>query len=90
MKENIREILEELVIATFVQERDKELVDQALQDILAEVEGIIDIKALVKTQLPYPATFTLASPDGVINKITLSYEAAEVICAQMRERLKDV
>ena len=39
----------------------------------------IEVEKIAKIQLPYPATFTKASPDGTVNEITLSYEAAQAI-----------
>lgn len=49
--------------------------NQAIQDctlfLVKKLQGIEDV------QLPYPATFTEASPDGTVNKTTLSYESAQ-------------
>ena len=49
------------------------------QELELAIKQAEELEELSRLQLPYPATFTKASPDGLVNEITLSYEAAKVI-----------
>ena len=51
---------------------------EALQFFIELGERLTDGK-LVKVQLPYPATFTYATPEEGLQELTLSYEAAQTI-----------